>query len=321
MMEPQKPTRTAHVAPVVVLIVLAPTIAELLLGNLLFSANFIPSLLMDVLLYGSGALLVREVARRLHLGWPSILVLGLAYGLVEEGLILQTVFNLHFPGVEVQEAYGRALGVSWFWLTGVLVIHAVWSITLPILVTERLFPSLADRPWLGRLGLGLDALIYVLTGLVMFRLFTAFTRFSAAPVMLLVTALSAAVLVWLALFVVPRMKTVPRGQHVPAPVLVGVITGLSGVLFFGIQVVFPLVPAIPPLLPLLLRGGLYAVVVSCSGAGQPGRIGRCPTSWPWPRGRCSPTCSRAFAWRSEVVSLISSCMGLSVSSSPGYLSG
>lgn len=261
MIEKQEQTRTAHFAPVCVLIMLAPTIAEILLGNLLLNANFLPSLLMDVLLYGSGALLVREVARRLHLGWPCIIVLALAYGLVEEGLILQTVFNQHFPGLGEQGVYGRAIGVSWFWLTGVLVIHAVWSITLPILVTERLFPSLADRPWLGRLGLGLDAMIYVLTGLVMFRLFIAFTGFSASLVALLLSALSVVALVGLALLVAPRVKVAPRGKDVPAPFLVGVIALLAGLLFFGIQVFFPTVPAIPPLLPILLHVILYAVVV------------------------------------------------------------
>jgi hypothetical protein len=261
MIQKQKPTKTYHFAPALVLIVLAPTIAEILLGDLLFNANFAPTLLIYVLLYGSGALLVREVARRLHLGWPSIIVLALAYGVVEEGLLLQTVFNQHFPGLEAQEAYGRAMGVSWFWLIGVLAIHGVWSITLPILVTERLFPSLAGRPWLGRLGLSLDAIVYILTGLVMFRFFTIFTHFSASSIALLLTTLGVVVLVWLALAVVPRMKAVPRGKSVPAPFLVGMIAFLAGVLFFGIQLFFPMVPTIPPLLPMLLYGILYAVVV------------------------------------------------------------
>ena len=140
-------------------------------------------------------------------------------------------------------------------------MHGVWSITLPIFVTERLFPDLSDRPWLGSLGLSLDAIVYILTGLVMFRFFTVFTRFSAQPLALLLTALSVVVLVWLALFVVSRMKAVPGDKSVPAPALVGMIAALSGVLFFGIELFFPTVPTIPPLLPLLLYTGLYAVVI------------------------------------------------------------
>lgn len=217
MLQAQKPRSTSHLLPVLVLIVLAPTIAEILLGDLLLTATFVPTLLMYLLLYGSGALLIREVARRLRLGWPGIIVLALAYGVVEEGLILQTLFNPHFPGLAHAEAYGRVLGVSWFWMVSVLGMHAVWSITLPILLTERLFPLTAHRPWLGRVGLFLDAIVYLLTGLVMFRFFTAFLRFSAAPFALLGVALVVVMLVVLALLLLPRGFAVSGARGVPAP--------------------------------------------------------------------------------------------------------
>jgi hypothetical protein len=265
MIQEQKKTKTYHFAPVFVLIVLAPTIAEILLGDLLFNANFVPTLVMYILLYGSGALFVREMARRLHLGWPSIVVLALAYGVVEEGLILQTVFNQHFPGLEVLVSYGRTMGVSWFWGIDVLGMHAVWSITLPILLTELLFPTLASRPWLGRVGLTFDAIIYVLVGLVMFHFFTVLTHFSTSPVALISTALVGVVLVLLALFVVPRQLVTPDGRGVPTPWLVGLIAFLAGALFFGIQHFFPTVPSIAPLLPILLYGVLYAVMVILIG--------------------------------------------------------
>ena len=41
-------------------------------------------------LYGSGALLIREVARRRGLGWPAILVMGAAYGILEEGAFIHS---------------------------------------------------------------------------------------------------------------------------------------------------------------------------------------------------------------------------------------
>jgi hypothetical protein len=261
MNQAQKQTASYHVAPVIGLILLAPTIAEILLGDLLLNDSFVPTLLMYLLLYGSGALLVREVARRLHLGWSSIIVLALAYGVVEEGLVLQTFFNQHFPGLEVLATYGRALGVSWFWIPSVLGMHAVWSITLPILLTERLFPTLASRPWLGRVGLGLDAIIYVLTALVMFRFFTTFTHFSASPLALLLTALAVVILVGLALLLLPRWIAVSGDKGVPTPWVMGLVVFVAGVLFFTIQVFFPAVPAIAPLLPILLYGALYAGMV------------------------------------------------------------
>src|SRR5712691_5897536 len=146
----RKKTKRSHAAPVLVLLVLAPTLAEVLLGNLLFNGTFVWLLVIDTLLYGSGAILIREVARRCHLGWPGVVVLALAYGVVEEGLVLQSLFNPHFPGLESMGSYGRIAGVNWFWAAYVLGLHTVWSITLPIVLTELLFPTLASRPWLGR---------------------------------------------------------------------------------------------------------------------------------------------------------------------------
>ena len=265
MTQEQKYTKTYHFAPVLVLIVLAPTIAEILLGDLLFNANFVPTLLMYVLLYGSGALLVREVARRFHLGWLGVIALAVAYGVVEEGLILQTVFNQHFPGLAVLASYGRAIGVSWFWASSVLAMHAVWSITLPILLTELLFPTLASRPWLGHVGLGVDGIVYVLVSLVMFHFFTVLTHFSASPIALIGTVLVGVALVLLALLVVPRQLAVSSSKGVPAPWQVGLLALLAGALFFSIQRFFPPVPAILPLLPILLNGVLYAVVVILIG--------------------------------------------------------
>jgi hypothetical protein len=137
-------------------------------------------------------------------------------------------------------------------------MHGVWSITLPILLTERLFPTLASRSWLGRVGLSLDAIIYVLTVLVMFRFFTAFLHFSASPLALLLAALAVMVLVVLALVVAPRWVAVSDAKDVPAPFMVGLVALVAGVLFFAIRLFFPAVPAVPPLLPILLYAGLYA---------------------------------------------------------------
>ena len=47
------------------------------------SLSEIWSLPILALLYSSGAILIREVARRAGRGWPTMLVLSLAYGLIE----------------------------------------------------------------------------------------------------------------------------------------------------------------------------------------------------------------------------------------------
>jgi len=72
-------------APAVGLFFLAPFVAEFLLGE--FALNGLPTLLVMAPMYGGGALVIREAVRRSGRGRPSILVFGLAYGMLEEGIV------------------------------------------------------------------------------------------------------------------------------------------------------------------------------------------------------------------------------------------
>ncbi len=80
-----------RILPALGLFVLAPLVAEFLLGNLPITA--LPALVLLAPLYGGGALLIREVARRTGRGWPTMIVLALAYGVLEEGITTMSLFN------------------------------------------------------------------------------------------------------------------------------------------------------------------------------------------------------------------------------------
>ena len=163
-----------RLAPVFVLLLLSPAVAELLSGSTPLAQFFTPfSLLLELGLYGAGAILIRELARRRGLGWASILILGAAYGIVEEGLQIQSFFNVHHPDLGNLAVYGRALDVNWIWAEHLTVYHAVWSITIPILLTELLFPARRAVPWLGRRGLWIIGIIFaldILAGSALFSL-------------------------------------------------------------------------------------------------------------------------------------------------------
>lgn len=64
---------------------LAPLVGEFLLGNL--PITWLWALLSLAPLYGGGARLIRETARRLRLGWPGMVLLGLVYAVVEEAFV------------------------------------------------------------------------------------------------------------------------------------------------------------------------------------------------------------------------------------------
>jgi hypothetical protein len=86
-------------APAATLFVLAPVIGEVLFGAIPLSR--LPFGLLGVVgLYGGGAILVRELVVRRRLGAAWLVVLGLAYGLVEEGLVVQSLFDRHYRGLD-----------------------------------------------------------------------------------------------------------------------------------------------------------------------------------------------------------------------------
>jgi hypothetical protein len=147
---------------VLTLFLLAPLTAEALTGSTpIFDFLTHPfSLLYLPALYGSGALLARELVRRRRLGWPNLLLLGAAYGILEEGLVVTSWFNPFWPDV-CQRAqhpptglcdYGRMAQTNLVWALSLTLFHAVCSVAIPILLTERLFPQRARAPWLGRRG-------------------------------------------------------------------------------------------------------------------------------------------------------------------------
>lgn len=152
--------------PAVGLFFLSPVVGELLLGAT--SVDMLWLLPMQALLYGGGCLLIRETVRRARRGWCSILLLGAAYALVEEGLLDQMLFNGHYSGNYdmVSVTHVPVLGIGGYGLLSVLAVHAVWSITVPIALVEALVPDRAREPWLGPAGLSVTVALFALGAVI-----------------------------------------------------------------------------------------------------------------------------------------------------------
>jgi hypothetical protein len=89
--------RERFAAPIWTLILLAPFIAEVLSGSTRTSILFV--FVPEVIVWGVGALLCRELVRRWRAGGVSLLLLGLALSIAEEFIIQQTsLAPLPFPG-------------------------------------------------------------------------------------------------------------------------------------------------------------------------------------------------------------------------------
>jgi len=204
---------------VLALLLLAPWVREFLLGNI--SVRRLPALLILALLYGCGALLIREVTRRTGRGWPTILLLGAAYGVIEAGLVDQAMFNPTFEGWDFQAVTPvPGLGISAWYAWTFVVGHSVWSIAVPIALVELLFPDRARTPWLGRAGLVLTAVGYLAGCLMIGRFVYRSENFIASPGQLVGAAAVATVLITLAFACRPTAESVGHGR-VPRPLLLG----------------------------------------------------------------------------------------------------
>jgi hypothetical protein len=238
--------------PVLTLVVMAPVIAELLWGSTPISRA--AYLISQVPMYGAGALLIREVVRRSERGWASVLLLGVAYGIVEEGLAIQSLFHPTLFGASDWGAHIFGInGVYALWAVG---YHAVWSVAIPILLTDLLFPAQRKKPYLGTVGLIVTGICYVLgVALIGFFLFRS-THYLAPPALLALAVLAVAVLVMAALRLLPGNRPeAERPERVPSPWVVLLVAGISGfawqfvliwlrhflpVLFAGAWVVLPM---------------------------------------------------------------------------------
>ncbi|MFD9903247.1 DUF998 domain-containing protein [Streptomyces sp. NPDC059063] len=219
--------------PVLALFLLAPFVGEFLLGNLT-----VPELGLGVLLaplYGCGALLVREAGRRTGGGWPVIVLLAAAYALMEEGPVDQLLWNDSYAGQDLLHgpSYVPALGTSVELVQAVLALHTVWSICVPIALVEACVPQRRTTPWLGRTGLAVTGVVYVLGAALVFWGNYAEEHFLAPPAQLALCGAVIAALVVLALRLPSRRRPAAVPGVAPAPWRVGAAALVGTSLYWG----------------------------------------------------------------------------------------
>lgn len=153
--------------PVIGVLVAAPWFAEIAWGGI--PVTTVPLVLLFLApLYGSAALLIREVARRTGRGWPTMLLLAAAFGILQAGVVDQSLFNPAYGRYDFQHpVHVAGLDVSLYWTLAFLSGHVVASIATPIALAEAWTrASRRRRPWLGRRGVPVVATVYVLASLV-----------------------------------------------------------------------------------------------------------------------------------------------------------
>lgn len=150
-------------SPAIILFFLAGMISELLSGSTGPIGYFNPlGLVIFSFFYGGGALIARELTYRWHKGWPTVLTLGAAYGIVEEGLSTKTFFDPNRTDLSPLVNYGSSFGVHWPFIEFLTIFHAVFSISIPILLVSLIFPDQVEKSWVSKKKLYILGILFVL---------------------------------------------------------------------------------------------------------------------------------------------------------------
>lgn len=114
------------------------------------------SLPFIMLFYGLADLLIREALVRRRLGWVSLILLGIAFAFINEGVIAGT----WYPGKYTGETYIG--GISFVVAAGLTVFHIFISVITPIAFIETIFPAHAGKPLLRRRGIIISSVVFLL---------------------------------------------------------------------------------------------------------------------------------------------------------------
>lgn len=152
------PQRKERMSPALALAVLSPVVAEILGGSTHLSILF--ALVPEIMIWGCGAVLIREIVRRRRLSGTAMLLLGFVLSLCEEIFIQQTSLA-PLPWLKTA-AYGRAFGVNWIFLLFMLVYESVWVVLVPVQLVELIYPRRRSQPWLRMWGLIVTCFLFVL---------------------------------------------------------------------------------------------------------------------------------------------------------------
>ena len=262
MKSAQFPTKF-RVAPAVTLLVLSPVIVEVLFGATRITMLYL--LIPQICIYGGAALIIRTLGRQR--GWNGILLLGIAFAIAEECVILQTSVSPVFFGGDPNHIYSWRFGVDWIYLLWAVVYECVWAVLLPIQLVELIFPDRRDNPWLGSRGLVITMVLFLLTSVTVWYRFTqvgiAPGKAYEAPFPLVMLALAVIIALGFAAFVPlkPSRNVKTTTHNVPSPRMVGVVVFGMALPWFILAILAYAGPAtLPAYIPISL--GLAWAVTS-----------------------------------------------------------
>jgi hypothetical protein len=141
---------TCRTKAILTMSLLTPVLTEIVSGNTQPHALLNPKVSGFLLLaYSFPLLIIRELTWRWQLPVPGIFLLGLAYGIVNEGLLAQTLIRPEHVPISNFDHYLYAAGINFSWMCLIVPWHALLAIVFPLTLIACWFPACAQEAWLG----------------------------------------------------------------------------------------------------------------------------------------------------------------------------
>lgn len=148
---------------------ISPFLAELMSGSTTIASWFQPIVILFLFLgYSLPVIVVRELVVRWKLGLFGTLLVGLAYGVYNEGLAAKTLLRDVKVPVPAYDHYGYFLGINVPWSFTIVPWHALFSVLFPILITHFLVPKQSNNQWLNRKFTNVLGVLLLLFGSLLF---------------------------------------------------------------------------------------------------------------------------------------------------------
>ncbi|HLY30856.1 MAG TPA: hypothetical protein VKQ36_07490, partial [Ktedonobacterales bacterium] len=214
------------------------------------------SLPFIMVFYGTADLMIREAMIRRRLGLASLLLFGIAFGFINEGVAAGTWYTV------IPTGYVRYGGIDWLWALGVTTFHIVISVITPIIFIDIVFPRFAGQPLLRKRGIVICAILFF-----GFSLLVAFTKLYRADRL---SVLAVAVALWLvALFLPPAHSFTPVALPLPGLWRLRILGFMAMLTFFFNLYITPAILAAVlkhaphGLLATQLLGGAILLGITC----------------------------------------------------------
>jgi hypothetical protein len=250
------------VPPALTLFLLSPVIGELLSGSSPPLEFFNPiALLFMASLYGSGAIVVRELKLRWKKDFKALLLLGAAYGILEEGLMVKSFFDPKWMDLGIMGSFGRWAEVNWVWAEMLTVYHAVFSITIPIVLVELAYAERKEESWIGkRLFTYLIVVLSAVTAIGFFFM----TGYRPPPLQYLLVIVAMGLFVYAA-YRIPTRKLAESPEKIAKPRILFILAAAGSTAFFLLFWAAPYIinsPIIIMLLGMVLVFGSIKLLMS-----------------------------------------------------------